>query len=156
MVEDYGGDAERVWREAGDGAELRKRIAGLPGFGEMKMQGARRGALEALRRSRPREELDAGPPDARRRGLGAGARGLPGEEARVQGEAARSELAARAPILSVRVPAAAVAVVFAALSCAGGSAYALRVPGAPKCTVFPKTNPWNRRVDRLPVASTRR
>ena len=33
------------------------------------------------------------------------------------------------------------------------SAEALRVPGAPRCTVFPKTNPWNRRVDRLPVAS---
>src|SRR5690348_6611422 len=32
------------------------------------------------------------------------------------------------------------------------SADALRVPGAPRCTVFPKSNPWNRRVDRLPVA----
>jgi len=40
-----------------------------------------------------------------------------------------------------------------ALACAGGSAYALRVPAAPKCAVFPKTNPWNRRVDRLPVAA---
>jgi hypothetical protein len=36
---------------------------------------------------------------------------------------------------------------------AGGSAAALRLPGAPGCPVFPKTNPWNRRVDRLPVAS---
>ena len=26
------------------------------------------------------------------------------------------------------------------------------LPGAPKCQVFPRSNPWNRRVDRLPVA----
>jgi hypothetical protein len=50
------------------------------------------------------------------------------------------------------VRAAALAVAVIALACAGGSAYALRVPGAPKCTVFPKNNPWNRRVDKLPVA----
>ena len=48
--------------------------------------------------------------------------------------------------------AAALAVAVIALACAGGSAYALRVPAAPKCTVFPKSNPWNRRVDKLPVA----
>jgi hypothetical protein len=48
--------------------------------------------------------------------------------------------------------AAAAAVAVLALACAGGSAYALRVPAAPKCAVFPKTNPWNRRVDKLPVA----
>src|SRR3954463_14916746 len=46
----------------------------------------------------------------------------------------------------------AVSVVVAALAAGGGAARALRVPGAPKCTVFPRTNPWNRRVDRLPVA----
>jgi hypothetical protein len=33
-----------------------------------------------------------------------------------------------------------------------GSANALRVPAAPRCPVFPKSNPWNRRVDKLPVA----
>jgi uncharacterized HhH-GPD family protein len=38
VVEDYGGDAERVWREAADGAELRRRISELPGFGEMKVK----------------------------------------------------------------------------------------------------------------------
>ena len=27
------------------------------------------------------------------------------------------------------------------------------MPAAPRCTVFPKSNPWNRRVDRLPVAA---
>ncbi len=33
-----------------------------------------------------------------------------------------------------------------------GSAAALRLPSAPRCPVFPKTNAWNRRVDTLPVA----
>ena len=36
--EEYGGHAERVWTEASDGADLRKRIAALPGFGEMKIK----------------------------------------------------------------------------------------------------------------------
>ena len=36
--EEYGGDASRVWRDAKDGADLRKRIADLPGFGEMKIK----------------------------------------------------------------------------------------------------------------------
>jgi hypothetical protein len=35
----------------------------------------------------------------------------------------------------------------------GSSAEALRMPAAPRCTVFPKSNPWNHRVDRLPVAA---
>jgi hypothetical protein len=33
------------------------------------------------------------------------------------------------------------------------SASALRVPGAPSCPVFPATNAWNERVDRLPIAT---
>ena len=33
------------------------------------------------------------------------------------------------------------------------SAHALRVPTAPKCSVFPATNAWNARVDALPVAA---
>jgi hypothetical protein len=33
-----------------------------------------------------------------------------------------------------------------------GSASALRVPGAPRCPVFPRSNAWNQRVDRLPLA----
>lgn len=33
---DYRGDAENLWATAGTGAELRKRIAALPGFGEQK------------------------------------------------------------------------------------------------------------------------
>src|SRR5690348_16502737 len=28
------------------------------------------------------------------------------------------------------------------------------LPGAPKCQVFPRSNPWNRRVDKLPVAKS--
>jgi uncharacterized HhH-GPD family protein len=36
--DEYGGRAERVWTEAADGAELRRRIASLPGFGEMKIK----------------------------------------------------------------------------------------------------------------------
>jgi hypothetical protein len=39
-----------------------------------------------------------------------------------------------------------------ALACLGGAAHALRVPAAPRCPVFPASNPWNKRVDELPVA----
>ena len=45
----------------------------------------------------------------------------------------------------------AAAVALLALMTAGSSA-ALRLPAAPRCPVFPKANPWNQRVDRLPVA----
>jgi uncharacterized HhH-GPD family protein len=38
LVSEYGGDAERIWREAEDGPDLRRRIAALPGFGEMKVK----------------------------------------------------------------------------------------------------------------------
>jgi uncharacterized HhH-GPD family protein len=34
----YGGDAARVWTDAKDARELRTNIAGLPGFGEMKIK----------------------------------------------------------------------------------------------------------------------
>jgi uncharacterized HhH-GPD family protein len=34
---EYGGHAERVWTEAADGDDLRRRIGALPGFGEMKV-----------------------------------------------------------------------------------------------------------------------
>jgi hypothetical protein len=36
---------------------------------------------------------------------------------------------------------------------AGSSAHALRLPTAPHCPVFPADNPWNERVDTLPVAA---
>lgn len=35
---EYGGDAARVWTSASDAADLRRNIAGLPGFGEMKIK----------------------------------------------------------------------------------------------------------------------
>jgi uncharacterized HhH-GPD family protein len=38
VTEEYGGDASRLWRDAADGADLRKRISSLPGFGEMKVK----------------------------------------------------------------------------------------------------------------------
>jgi len=34
-----------------------------------------------------------------------------------------------------------------------GSAAALRAPGAPRCPVFPRSNAWNQRVEKLPVAA---
>jgi hypothetical protein len=45
------------------------------------------------------------------------------------------------------------ALLVVALALSGSSAQALRLPGAPKCTIFPKTNAWNLRVDALPVAA---
>ena len=41
----------------------------------------------------------------------------------------------------------------AVLALGGGSAQALRLPSAPSCTIFPANNPWNERVDKLPVAA---
>jgi uncharacterized HhH-GPD family protein len=38
VVEEYGGRAERVWTEAADGADLKRRLAALPGFGDMKVR----------------------------------------------------------------------------------------------------------------------
>jgi uncharacterized HhH-GPD family protein len=38
VEEEYGGDASRLWREAGDSADLRRRIEALPGFGQMKVK----------------------------------------------------------------------------------------------------------------------
>jgi uncharacterized HhH-GPD family protein len=35
---EYGGDAARVWTDAADSDDLRHRIEGLPGFGEMKVK----------------------------------------------------------------------------------------------------------------------
>jgi uncharacterized HhH-GPD family protein len=36
--DEYGGKAERVWTDAADGADLRRRLASLPGFGDMKVK----------------------------------------------------------------------------------------------------------------------
>ncbi|HWE68503.1 MAG TPA: HhH-GPD-type base excision DNA repair protein [Acidimicrobiales bacterium] len=36
VVDEYGGRADGVWRDAADGAELLRRVRALPGFGEQK------------------------------------------------------------------------------------------------------------------------
>jgi uncharacterized HhH-GPD family protein len=36
--DDYNGEAARVWTDASDAAELRRNVAALPGFGEMKIK----------------------------------------------------------------------------------------------------------------------
>ena len=47
VADEYDGNAERVWTEASDAADLRKRIGALPGFGAMKITGL--GSVLALR-----------------------------------------------------------------------------------------------------------
>jgi uncharacterized HhH-GPD family protein len=36
--DEYDGDAARVWTDAADGEDLRRRLSALPGFGEMKVK----------------------------------------------------------------------------------------------------------------------
>lgn len=43
VARDYGGRAERIWTEATDAGDLRRRLSALPGFGEMKI-----GSLSAV------------------------------------------------------------------------------------------------------------
>jgi uncharacterized HhH-GPD family protein len=47
VAEEYDGDAARVWTEAEDASDLRRRIGALPGFGKMKV--AALGSVLALR-----------------------------------------------------------------------------------------------------------
>lgn len=47
VADEYGGDAERIWADAKDADDLRKRIGSLPGFGDMKITGL--GSVLALR-----------------------------------------------------------------------------------------------------------
>ena len=49
--------------------------------------------------------------------------------------------------------AALVGVIAFALLFSGNAADALRHPAAPRCPIFPESNPWNQRVDRVPVAT---
>jgi uncharacterized HhH-GPD family protein len=61
VTEEYGGDASRLWTEAADGADLRRRISALPGFGEMKIKSL--GAVLAKRLGVPvAQELVPGHP----------------------------------------------------------------------------------------------
>jgi uncharacterized HhH-GPD family protein len=38
IANEYGGDASRIWSQAHDGADLKKRLGALPGFGDMKVR----------------------------------------------------------------------------------------------------------------------
>jgi len=38
VADTYGGDASRLWTDASDARDLKRRIAALPGFGEMKVK----------------------------------------------------------------------------------------------------------------------
>jgi uncharacterized HhH-GPD family protein len=61
VSEEYGGDAARLWTEATDGTDLRRRISALPGFGEMKVKSL--GAVLAKRFDVPAaQELVPGHP----------------------------------------------------------------------------------------------
>src|SRR5215468_3703178 len=51
------------------------------------------------------------------------------------------------------IPAALLAAALAAALLTGSSARALRLPAARHCPVFPASNPWNQRVDKLPVSA---
>ena len=91
VAEEYDGDASRLWTEAADGADLRQRIAALPGFGEMKVKAL--GSVLAKRFGVPvGAGARAGPSHARGRRLGPGARRLPGREESAQGGVAGVEV----------------------------------------------------------------
>ena len=91
VAEEYDGDASRLWTEAADGADLRRRISALPGFGEMKVKAL--GSVLAKRFGVPvAQELVPAPSDARGRRLGPGARRLPGREESAQGRVAGVEV----------------------------------------------------------------
>jgi hypothetical protein len=51
------------------------------------------------------------------------------------------------------LPIAALALALGAGLFTGSSAHALRLPAARRCPVFPADNPWNQRVDKLPVSA---
>jgi uncharacterized HhH-GPD family protein len=38
VVDEYGGEASRIWTDAADGDDLKRRIEALPGYGEMKVK----------------------------------------------------------------------------------------------------------------------
>ncbi len=86
VAEDYDGDASRIWNDAADAADLKKRLSALPGFGPMKVTAlasvlAYRFGLEAAK------SLAPGPRLPREGRLAAGARRLPVGKAGAQGRA---------------------------------------------------------------------
>jgi hypothetical protein len=54
---------------------------------------------------------------------------------------------------AMKALAAPVVAAFAVALLTGSAAHALRLPGARKCPVFPASNAWNQRVDKLPLAA---
>jgi hypothetical protein len=63
-------------------------------------------------------------------------------------QAPADEMAMKRPSLVALLTAA-----LTALLLTGSSAQALRLPAARHCPVFPANNPWNQRVDKLPVSA---
>ena len=58
VSDEYDGDASRIWTEAADSTDLKKRIGALPGFGEMKVKSlsavlAKQFGVAAAESSRP-------------------------------------------------------------------------------------------------------
>jgi uncharacterized HhH-GPD family protein len=58
VTDEYGGDAARIWTEAADADDLKRRIAALPGYGDMKIRTlaailAKRFGVEAARELAP-------------------------------------------------------------------------------------------------------
>jgi len=58
VADEYGGDAPRIWTDAKDGADLKKRLAALPGFGDMKVRSmtavlAKRFGIDVARQMAP-------------------------------------------------------------------------------------------------------
>ena len=51
------------------------------------------------------------------------------------------------------IPAVALAAAVAAVLLTGSSADALRLPAARHCPIFPANNPWNQRMDKLPLSA---
>ena len=85
VADEYDGKAERVWTEASDAADLRKRIGALPGFGAMKITGL--GSVLALRFGvECRAGARARSPVPRRDRLAGGARRVSGRETSAQGQ----------------------------------------------------------------------
>ena len=86
----YDGDAARVWTDAADAERAARQPAGLPGFGEMKIKAlgavlAKRFGVDAAR------ELVPWHPTLGDVDSAAGARRLPGGQARAQGRVVEGE-----------------------------------------------------------------
>ena len=77
VADEYDGQAERVWTEATDAADLRRRIGALPGFGQMKITGLG-SVLGAPFRPRDRSGAGAESPLPGWDRLPCGARRVPG------------------------------------------------------------------------------